>query len=263
MAWNGINGRRWALQLGLPLLAAAGMFTGLFYSGKYLGNRIRERAEPGLAFTSVECEPPPGMTAAEFLTETQYLAELPDWLDALQPETPARIASALALHPWVEKVQQVRLLPHNRARVDLVYRTPTLVVKKFDRVVNGRGILLPKWSRPNPLPVLTTEVQPPGVAPGKEWKDVRVQAAASLVAFLQPRLASLGLEQAEVSSDKGVLTLATPKARLVWGLPPGHEGPEEARSDVKALRLPETGPLDGFEWDVRARAVLRKKPLTP
>lgn len=254
---------RWILQLGLPLLAAAGMLTGLLYSGRFLGDRLRDQGTTTLAFADLECEPPPGMSRAEFLRETQYLAEVPDHFDPLQAETPSLLAAALIQHPWVARVKQVKLLPQGRAVVDLVFRQPTLIVKKFARVVDDHGILLPRSARPAGLPVLTTDVQPPTGVAGKPWGDIRVLAAARTIAFLESRLDSLGLRNATLDTREGDLVLETRSARLIWGLPPGDERDNEASADLKAQRLPTTGKLDGQEWDVRPRSGIQKRPFRP
>jgi hypothetical protein len=252
---------RWLLQLGLPLVAGAGLFAGVLYSGGYLGDRLRGRGTLSVAFADVECEPPGGMSRREFLAEAQYLAELPDRLEGLERDTPERIASALALHPWVANVKQVRLLPQGRVEAELQYREPALAVAKPPRAVDGDGVLLPRAARSKGLPTLVTAVAAPG-RPGKRWGDVRVTAAAQVVALLRPRLDALGLAGCRVTVDEGEVALESAKARLLWGRPPDHEKPGEAKAATKLARLPEVGSLAGQEWDVRPAAAVKKRALT-
>lgn len=250
---------RWLLQLGLPLLAGAGLLTGALYSGRFLGDRMRDQGTLVVAFADVECDPPEGLTRREFLHEAQYLAELPDELPVLQDETPSRIAKALALHPWVAKVKQVRLAAQGRVQAEVVYREPALAVDQPPRVVDGDGVLLPRGAKAKGLPLLTTKVTAPAVNAGQRWADIRVRAAAQVVGLLRPRLDALGLTGCKVTVSEGEVTLDAAKCRLVWGRPPGQEKPGEATAATKLRRLPELGSLAGWEWDVRPADGLTKR----
>ncbi|MFO0844067.1 MAG: hypothetical protein U0797_16980 [Gemmataceae bacterium] len=232
---------RWLLQLGLPLLAGLGLFTGVLYSGRFFGDRLRDQGALGVAFADVECDPPEGLSRQEFLAEAQYLAELPDRLEVLQGETPSRIAKALALHPWVAKVKQVKLTSPGRVQAELVYREPTLAVEAPPRAVDGAGVLLPRGARTKGLPLLATKVSAPAARPGQPWGDVRVQAASQVVGLLRPRLDALGLAGCRVAVSEGEVTLDAAKCRLVWGRPPGQEKAGEATAAAKLSRLPEPG----------------------
>ncbi len=250
---------RWLLQLGLPLLAGAMLFVGVFYSGRLLGERLKGQDKVVLYFSDLECESPPGLSHAEFLHEVQYLADLPDRLELLEGETPARIARALALHPWVAKVKQVKLSSMGAVRAELVFREPILAAGAPARVVDGSGILLPRGASTKGLPLLTTKVVPPDGPPGKPWADVRVQAAAQVVGLLRPRLDALGLTACRVSVRDGEVTLETDRCRLLWGRPPEQEKVDEAQAVTKLRRLPEIESLVGWEWDVRPTNGIKKQ----
>jgi hypothetical protein len=242
---------RWLIQLGLPLLAGAGLFAGVVYSGRFLGDRMRDQGTLVAAFADIECDPPEGMTRREFLAEAQYLAELPDTLEVLHGETPPRIAAALARHPWVARVKQVRLGAQGRVQAELVYREPALAVERPPRLVDGDGVLLPRGAKASGLPVLTTKVSAPAGNAGQRWADVRVAAAAQVAALLRPRLGALGLAGSKVTVQEGEVTFDAAKCRLVWGRPPGQEKAGEAAAETKLRRLPELEALAGWDWDVR------------
>ena len=70
--------RKWLVQFLLPLLLGAGLLGGLLLAGHLARERLRQRGEGALAFTDVECDPPPGLSRREFLEEAQYLARLPE-----------------------------------------------------------------------------------------------------------------------------------------------------------------------------------------
>src|SRR5262249_11840426 len=67
------------------------------------------------------------LAAADFLGEVQYLAEWPDRLRLLDPALPRQLADVFARHPWVERVEGVRVEPDRAlVAVRLAYRRPVL-----------------------------------------------------------------------------------------------------------------------------------------
>src|SRR5262245_55930273 len=99
--------RRWLGQFVLPLLLGAGLLGGLLWAGRLARGHRRGRGGHSFAVADLECDPPPGLTRRQFLEEAQYLAGLPDRLDGVGADGPERLASALALHPWVARVARV------------------------------------------------------------------------------------------------------------------------------------------------------------
>ncbi len=122
-------------------------------------------------FAAIDCAAPPGMAHADFLSEVQYLAGLPDRLEP-SDELIKKLFTAFAHHPWVAEVKEIRLLPEQRVRVGLVFRTPVLAVEHGDRkhAVDGYGIRLPDAAPTAGLPVLRRVAQPRGPA-GTVWGD--------------------------------------------------------------------------------------------
>lgn len=249
---------RWVVQLVLPVGLASGLLVGVVALGQRMRGRVPEG--PEIPFVDLDCDPPVGLSREQFLEEAQYLAGLPDRL-AVDRETMGRVHQAFAGHPLVAQVRQVRVLAGGRVRVDLVYRVPVLAIARPAREVDAEGVLLPLMPGRKGLPILTTKVTPPTGKPGQVWSDVRVVATAQVVALLQPHLERLGMAGCNVEIEEGEIVFQSPRARLRWGRPPGHEKVEEASAETKVSRLPDAGKLAGHEWDVRPKAGAKSRPL--
>jgi hypothetical protein len=168
-------------QLVAPVVGAVLLLAGLIALGKAARDQLRQHESYSVSLADIDCPAPPGQPRDQFLAEVQYLARLPDRLAALDDDTPSRLSAAFARHPWVEKVQEVRVAPPDRARVRLVFRTPALAVVQPDgvRVVDAAGILLPAGAPSEGLPVLRDAVAPPAGLAGESWGDPAVTAAAA------------------------------------------------------------------------------------
>jgi hypothetical protein len=167
-------------QVIVPIAAAALAVLGLIALGRAARDGLRQHERYTVAFADMDCPNPPGMTRDEFLAEVQYLARLPDRLAALDEQTPLRIASAFAQHPWVQKVEEVRIVQPDGARVRLVFRTPVLAVPQPNglRVVDSHGILLPASAPTEGLRIYQGNAAPPTGLAGDPWGDPAVTAAA-------------------------------------------------------------------------------------
>jgi hypothetical protein len=168
-------------QVLVPVVGAALLVLGVIALGRAARDRLRQHERYAVAVADIDCAVPPGGARADFLAEVQYLARLPDRLPALADDTPARLADAFARHPWVAKVEEVRLLPPDGARVRLTFRTPALAVAQPTgvRVVDADGVLLPPNAPSAGLPVLRAAVAPPAGLAGEPWGDPTVTAAAA------------------------------------------------------------------------------------
>ena len=283
-AWmRGRFARALAFLLGFAALLSL-LVLGLASLGRMTRDRVREGGRYTLAFTDIDCPPPPGLERTVFLAEVQYLAGLPDRLGLLDEGLPRRLAAAFALHPWVETVERVEVGGPRRVSVRLTYRTPMLAVTWEDRSrnvpgsippagavytrhVDGRGVLLPVPSVADKLPLLRGNLYPPAGPPGTRWGDATVEAAARLASLLRPHQHCLRLEVFEANA--GDLVLSTPGGtRVLWGRPPGAERPDEAPAFEKLDRLLDYrarhGDLDSpqgpMEHDVRPRDRARHRP---
>lgn len=253
--------RAWLVQLVLPVAAGVGLIVGLAALGGHLRQRLRQTGQAELSFTAIDLDPPPGMERHVFLEEVQYLANLPDRLDPLDPATIPRLRAAVAAHPWVSGIRRVQLLPAGRVQVEVDYRTPVLAVARPARVVDGAGILLPGSAPRQGLPVLVGTVAPPAGKPGEPWGDDAVRDAAAVVALLRPHSSNLELGACTVEYASGEVTLRAPRLRLIWGRPPGKELADEAAADVKLKRLLEAPPRAGEACDVRPVKGIHRQPL--
>jgi hypothetical protein len=253
--------RAWLVQLALPLAAGSALLAGLVMLGARARDALRQQGACTAAFAELECEPPPGLTRAEFLDEVQYLAHLPDRLDLLEEDWCGRVAAALALHPWVGAVRRVERRPGGRMRAVLAYRTPVLVVAGAGRAVDAAGVLLPQSAPQEGLPVLRSAVPDPAGGPGRRWGDPSVEGSAMVAGLLGPHLAALGLRGCLLEVQGGRLVLQTPAARVVWGRLPGRERPGEATAAQKLRRLLDGPALTGQEHDLRPAGGVKRRRL--
>lgn len=221
----------------LLLLGLAGLFGSLFALGRLTHQGIRDLPRYQVPFTDVECAAPPSLSRTEFLAEVQYLAELPERLRLLDDGLAARLRSAFAAHPWVEKVERVALVPPRQVRVWLVFRTPVLVVLHAGRTrtVDAAGVVLPATAPQAGLPEFHARAAPAGAA-GTVWDDADVLAAARTAGFLHAQQGQLGLTRWRASDD-GLEAETATGVRVLWGRPPGAELAGEPTAAEKLERL--------------------------
>jgi hypothetical protein len=170
------------LLLGVALVLGA-----VVLIGELTRAALRDSDRYTLAFTAIDCPPPPAQDRATFLSEVQYLAEMPDQLRLLDDDLARRLAEAFARHPWVERVERVALGPQ-KVHVRLAFRTPVLAVPVVGqtRAVDGHGILLPPGADVEGLPVYDGQAAPPAGPAGTLWGDAAVEAAARTAAAQRP-----------------------------------------------------------------------------
>jgi len=111
--------RAWVVTLvaGLSLLA-------VFVAGNLTREAVRHWDRYTVAFSDIDCEPPPGQERLGFLAEVQYLSGMPQRLSVLDEDLGARLADAFARHPRVEKVEEVVISPKCELHVRLRLRVP-------------------------------------------------------------------------------------------------------------------------------------------
>jgi hypothetical protein len=176
--------RKRLIQVLLPLVGVGFFLLGLSILGQLLRDRLREDARYTITFGEIDCNPPPGQERADFLDEVQYLGDMPERLRLLDEDLGSRLAAAFARHPWVERVEEVRVQPPRQVEVRLVHRRPVLAVVQQGqtRVVDRHGILLPRSAPAAGLPVFTGRSKPPAGPAGTAWGDAEVEAAAGQAA---------------------------------------------------------------------------------
>jgi hypothetical protein len=175
-------GQRLARLL-LPLFGVAIVLAGLIKIGRWTRSNLQTVDRYQLPFNAIDCETPPGQDRQEFLAEVQFLAKLPDRLPILEQGLHERLADAFARHPWVERVDGVRL-ESQRVEVLLRFRVPVLAVRTDGhlRAVDAHGILLPAAANTLGLPVFSGTASPPVGPAGTPWGDERVVTAARATA---------------------------------------------------------------------------------
>jgi hypothetical protein len=76
-----------------------------------------------VAFTDINCTPPPGQDCLDFLAEVQYLAGMPDRLSVLDDSLSARLADAFARHPSVNKIQRIAVQRPRQVEIQVDFRS--------------------------------------------------------------------------------------------------------------------------------------------
>ena len=180
-----------------------------------------------LPFAAILCTPPPGLSAADFLAEVQFLSNCPDQVRLLDDQLPVRLAAAFIRHPWVERVEKVEVAP-GEVRVRLAYRTPVLAVPWSGadgpvRAVDRAGVVLPLAALTVGLPLYAGKVATPPGGAGVAWGDPRIEAAARTAAYLQP-FQERPASRAPDSGGGGRLAHRTARPHPL-GQSPGRERP--------------------------------------
>src|SRR5579871_2904390 len=185
--------QRALLRVLAPLVCAGLFLAGLAAAGRATRAWLRQQGQVTIAFTDLDCVPPPGEDRERFLLEVQSLSELPDRLSLLDDDLPTTLARAFGRHPWVEKVKRVAVLPSPEVHVQLLYRTPVLAVRTADavRVVDAQGVLLPPGTGAEGLPTFSGLPAPPSGLSGAAWGDPDIEAAAHTAGYLRAHQESL------------------------------------------------------------------------
>ena len=172
--------RRWIFKSLALVVVLAAFLGGLIVLGQLALEHIRQRDRYTVSFSDIDCISPPGMTRAVFLDEVQYISDLPAKLNVLEEDLGRRLAIGFSRHPWVEKVQEVELLPTREVKVHLIIRRPVMAVRlgKELRAVDGRGVLLPTNASTEGLPVYQGKPRPPAGPAGTRWGDSALEAHA-------------------------------------------------------------------------------------
>lgn len=260
--------RAWLLEAAAPLSATALLLAGVVSLGRLAEDDLRPHARYAARFAEVRCDPPPGLSSADFLREVQYEADLPDRLDRFDRNLPANLSDAFRRHAWVEEVERVEVPACGPVRVRLRYRTAALAVPDREqvRVVDAHGVLLPRAAAAR-VPGFRGPAPRAG-ATGTPWESARVVAAARTAGFLLPQNDRLQVEALEVVGGDLVLWTAGGSC-VLWGSPPGEERAGEATAVLKRDRLldrlarpPVEVSRGPSEYDLRPAAGARQRPLT-
>ena len=170
-------------------------------------------------------------------------------MSLLDKQVSAKVASAFASHPWVQRVVGVRKKANGRLDVRLNYRLPVAMVYVVDPekgagflVVDGEGTLLPCDFAPSEVDHYLHIILPGAYHTGGlglPFGDERVHSAALLARLLAPHRTELGLKSIGVHGDLRQnpivqLEIANEDGeRWFWGSPPGEEVAGEMPATMK------------------------------
>jgi len=241
---EGFAMRRLLFSVFLTLLACVLVLGGVITLGQRLRRQLRDEPRYQFPTAEIECEAPLGMNRVQFLSEVQYLGDLPDHVSLLDDGLADRLAASFSRHVWVEKVDRVEIGPGKKIIVHLTFRTPVLAVTFMDqsaqtRAVDRKGLLLPREVEVKKLPVLTGLFPPPLSGAGKAWGDPEIEGGARVAALILPHQSRLKLTA--LKWVKGELSLGRDEFRsgpmVIWGHAPGEELPSELPAERKLQRL--------------------------
>jgi hypothetical protein len=242
-----------------PFVAVVGvaglLFAGLLVVDSYARARIVEDERYQVAFGDIQCNPPPGMSRAEFLDEVQYYDNLPRSVPArfslLEANLEAKLGTSFSRHPWVY-VTAVELFRPNTVRVRVTYRQPVLAVvvpppsgsdtqgpkTRALRAIDAGGFILPKKAPIPPGTIVLEHAPQPKSAEGHKWGDQLVEYAAMMLACLDSKehspLHEFQLTHMECTSEG--LVLWGKGMKVLWGKGDRTE-PEQS---IKVQRILDT-----------------------
>jgi hypothetical protein len=121
----------WFLKGAVPLVLVILLLGSLIWAGRWGLEQIRGSDRYLVAFADIQCDPPPGLTKADFLDEVQYLSRLPKTLSLVDEKLQPQLREGFALHPWVAKVDDVEINPPKQIVIRMTYRKEPL--RKFKK----------------------------------------------------------------------------------------------------------------------------------
>lgn len=178
------------LAISLTLAAVAGVVFGISRLGEEARRGIGSQGRYAVRFADVQCDSPPGLERAAFLSEVRYVANFPETFQSLDPDLNAKLTAAFAQHPWVANVETVSVSPEGIVQVKLRFRVPALAVHSPDggrRLVDATGVVLPPEASADGVAELANPVLTPIPIAGQAWADADVKRALELVDAHQPR----------------------------------------------------------------------------
>jgi hypothetical protein len=233
--------RHWLWPFAAVMVVAALLFAGLLAVDSYARARIVDDERYRVAFADIECNPPPGMTRAEFLDEVQYYDSAPPSVPArfslLEPNLEGNLSNSFGKHPWVF-VATVELKRPRTVSMHVTYRKAVLAVvvpprprgpghepiaegqqARLLRGVDSFGVVMPRKA-PLPAGTLVLDSAPgPKGAEGQKWGDPLVEFAALTATSLEeqasPPLRDLHLTRMQWTPDG--LLLWGKGIKVIWG----------------------------------------------
>jgi hypothetical protein len=177
------------LVVALTIAALGGLIWGITLLGDAARRGLGPRDRYTARFADIDCESPPGLDRAGFLSEVRYVSNFPESFQSLDPELQGKLAAAFSAHPWVAGFDGASVDTDGKVAVKLRFRVPTLAVQTGEgvRIVDAAGVLLPSATADERLPELVTAVPPPDTPAGQRWANEIVKRAIELVDAHHPR----------------------------------------------------------------------------
>jgi hypothetical protein len=204
-----------AIKIILALGAVVGLLFGLSYAGKYAGLRVSGDARYRVPIAEVQFEAPAYIDKAAFLTEVRYLANLPEAISSVDPNTSDILKAAFRQHPWIAEANEIIVTPEGKLLAKLIFRKPVLAIKtqgeKDVRAVDAMGVLLPESAPTDQLPVFLNLLPHTETATGQRHADPDVVRAAELVMIHPAKSIKRDGKGWEIVDPNGkLLRIATP-----------------------------------------------------
>ena len=112
----------WLWKSALLLVLVVVFLGGVIWAGRWGLEQLRGKDRYEIRFADIECDPPPGLTKADFLDEVQYLSRLPKTLSLVDQKLQPQLREGFALHPWVAQVDDVEINPPKQIVIRMTYR---------------------------------------------------------------------------------------------------------------------------------------------
>lgn len=123
-AWN-LRPWIWgSIQVVFALGIATGTLATISLAGDWSRQFLSEQRLESIHFERIACNTPEDISREHFLQEVQYVASLPDQLDATDIQVNEQLQTAFAAHPRVRHVVSVRVDPIRGTRVELEFDPP-------------------------------------------------------------------------------------------------------------------------------------------
>jgi hypothetical protein len=207
-----------------------------------------------LKWEQLDLTPAPPWVRRDVKGDIARTSDLPR-LALLNPTLTKQIATAFALHPWVESVREVRKSYPAHVSVELAYRRPVGMVeiehlgKAGLLPIDRNGTLLP----PDDFTITDTKILPririadtfPAGTVGSAWGDARVSGAAQVAWLLLDQwntsplysVNALPLEPGTLPELANFEVTTRDNRKLIWGHAPGKETSGEATVEQKLQKL--------------------------
>jgi hypothetical protein len=269
----------------LLLLATAVSAIALFPLLSKLLPDLNRRAEYRLAIEDVVITPPAKWVPKNLLQQVIEQSELPKTVSILDINVNAQLAEAFGRHPWVEEVVEIRKTKSARIEVELIYRTPVVMIEVSDGMypVTADGFLLPPKDFSGRdvkfFPVVRNAHSRPQGPAGTPWGDVAVSGSARLASVLGRHWREFDLiaihippsAEANFTLDDLIFDLTTSGgSRIIWGRVPGSNYPGELSTEQKIGKLKKylsdfgsfENPNGPYEIDIRHWQDTSRSPLS-